>query len=527
MFRLLTAALLLSVASVTAATPPEKRVVLVVWDGMRPDFISAENTPVLHEMVTRGVFFAKHHAAFPSSTEVNGTAMVTGAHPARSGIIANREFRPEIDPLLAFATEDRNIFVRADAALHGSYVAVATIAELVQRSGQRTALAGTKGVLSLHDRGAGRGAETKPPSLNVFTEPGRSVAGDVSATVPFTSLADLEAARGRIPVDRTYPNIGQDEWTTRTLLEHGWREGVPAFSTLWLSDPDYTQHQHGPGSPEGLASIKGSDHNLGRVIASLRERKVFEQTDILVVSDHGFSTIERSLNVAELLRTAGFDARRELKAPLQAGQIMVVGLSGCVSLYVGAHDATVTRAVIAYLQTTDWCGTIFAGIKAEGAFRLSEVKMDSASAPDIVFSLRWNAEKSERGIPGMMLADGTRRRNSGSHASLSRFDQRNTLVAAGPSFQRGLRSEIPSGNIDVAPTILHLLGLKNPDKVDGRVLTEALSAKAAEPPKAVTERKETKRVFPTGTWTQYLQTTVVGDATYFDEGNGEFVPVKK
>src|SRR5579862_4829682 len=82
-----------------------KHVVMVVWDGMRPDFISGRNTPTLYELMHRGVFFSRNHAVYLTSTEVNGTALATGLYPEHSGVIANREYRPEIDPLVPVATE--------------------------------------------------------------------------------------------------------------------------------------------------------------------------------------------------------------------------------------------------------------------------------------------------------------------------------------------------------------------------------------------------------------------------------------
>ena len=56
-------------------------VVVLVWDGMRPDFISEENTPTLSRLARDGVFFQNHHAVFVSSTEVNGAALATVVHP--------------------------------------------------------------------------------------------------------------------------------------------------------------------------------------------------------------------------------------------------------------------------------------------------------------------------------------------------------------------------------------------------------------------------------------------------------------
>ena len=62
----------------------------------------------------------------------------------------------------------------------------------------------------------------------------------------------------------------------------------------------------------------------------------------------------------------------------------------------------------------------------------------------------------------------------GSHGGASPAEMHNTLIANGPSFHSGLNSELPSGNIDIAPTVIELLGLPMPNHFEGRVLHEAL-----------------------------------------------------
>jgi arylsulfatase A-like enzyme len=112
------------------------------------------------------------------------------------------------------------------------------------------------------------------------------------------------------------------------------------------------------------------------------------------------------------------------------------------------------------------------------------------------------------------------------HGTLSKFETHNTLVGAGPDLRSGFRDEFPTGNIDVAPTILHLLNLTSPDGVDGRILTEALAGTETPAEKPITKRIEATHQFTTGlifkdthTWRQYLQTTSFAGKTYLDEGN--------
>src|SRR5438105_10030811 len=139
-----------AVSHCRAAPPADRHMVLIVWDGMRPDFVNATNTPELFELANRGVFFAHHHPVYISSTEVNGTAIATGAYPEHSDIIGNREFRPDIAPLSAIDTQSLEAMRKADQ--QGAYLKVPTIAETLRAQGYRTVIAGTKPVVLLHDR---------------------------------------------------------------------------------------------------------------------------------------------------------------------------------------------------------------------------------------------------------------------------------------------------------------------------------------------------------------------------------------
>ena len=146
-------------------------------------------------------------------------------------------------------------------------------------------------------------------------------------------------------------------------------------------------------------------------------------------------------------------------------------------------------------------------------------KLDSPDSADIIFSFRWTDTKNQWGIPGSFVAEG-RRPGFGTHASLSRFDMHNTLVAAGPDFRQGLIDSFPTGNADVAPTILSILGVKPKMRMDGRVLEEAL-IHGKEP--AAPVQKTIRAEADTGVyqWSQHLKFSTIGNQIYFDEGNGE------
>jgi arylsulfatase A-like enzyme len=241
------------------------------------------------------------------------------------------------------------------------------------------------------------------------------------------------------------------------------------------------------------------------------------------VSDHGFSTIARSIDVPKILRDAGFDVVTEFASGPKPGQTMIVGNGGTVLFYVIGHEKEVTRRLVEFLQQTDFAGVIFAHEPMEGTFTLEKAKIDNQHAPDVEMSFRWTEDKNKFGAAGMIDADWQRAAGKGTHATLSKFDMHNILIAAGPDFRRGGPDLMASGNVDLAPTILQILGIKPSSAVDGRVLTEAMVMPAdVQALSTTTETIEATKKFPTGTWHQYLKVSRTGSTSYFDEGNGAF-----
>ncbi|MEP6667583.1 MAG: alkaline phosphatase family protein [Chthoniobacter sp.] len=488
--------------------PKAEHVLLVIWDGMRPDFINAQNTPNLQALLERGTFFANNHSFWPTTTEVNGTVLATGAFPARSHVVANQEYRPDINPRGPVHTEDAETMRKGDELTGGKYLGVKTVAEVAHQAGQSTVVAGTKPVALIQDRAPERPAQ--PRSATLFA----------GKTYPAALLDAIVAALGPNPPykpDPTHPGPNTDEnnWTTHALLEHLWHDGVPRYSVLWLSDPDFPQHVSSPGAPAALTGIHDSDTNLGLVVADLTKRGLLDKTDIFVVSDHGFSTIGRSVDPVKYYNEHGVTVSKQFASPPANGQVMSVSVGGATGLYVIGHDAPTIAKLVDLLQQSDFAGPIFTRDALPGTFAINAAHLDSPAAPDIIFSFRWNDGANAVGAPGLITAEG--KAGLGMHGSLSKFDIHNTLVAGGPDIRAGYRDEFPTGNIDVAPTILHLLGLTSPNGVDGRVLTEALADTPLLTEKPVTKRLEASK--DTHTWQQYLQTTSFAGRTYFDEGN--------
>jgi arylsulfatase A-like enzyme len=528
-------------ASAAAIVPakPERHVVVVVWDGMRPDFVSEQNTPTLWKLAREGVTFRNHHAVYPSATMVNGTAMMTGVYPGNSGLIANHVFRPDIDPHRAVDVELSPTVKKGDEVSGGKYILVPTIAERVQRAGGRTVVASAKSVGLLLDRQAGVGTAKNCVTLFAGNAGLRTRSGQPNS-LPAEIIPSISATLGPFPSS----HLQQDAWTTKAVTDCFWKDGVPALSVLWLGEPDLTQHESAPGSPAAMAAIKSSDENLAAVLWALDQSRgggTRGKTDVFVVSDHGFSTIKRSVDLRRILNDAGFTVKTEFNDQPKPGEIMLAGNGGSVLFYVIGHEQTLIRRLVEFLQRSDFAGVIFTKEPMEGTFDLGQATIQSPHGPDVEMAFRWNDSKNQFGNPGMIDADWQRKAGEGTHVTLSRFDMHNILFAAGPDFKRGETNDLPTGNIDLAPTILQILRVTAPQKLDGRILSEVMvnsgagaasmngglqSAAPAPSLKPETKTIEATKHFQSGTWRQSLQVSRVGSTIYLDEGNGAFVANK-
>ena len=534
MRRIISLLFLIVCSSAAAVVPakPERHVVVVVWDGMRPDFVTEQNTPTLWKLAREGITFRNHHSVYPSATMVNGTAIVTGVYPGKNGIIANHVYRPDIDPHHSIDVELPAVVKKGDEVSGGKYILVPTIAELVQHAGGRTVIASAKTVGLLLDRQADVG--TAKNCVTLFA--GKSLPAEI--------IPSITATLGPFPSG----HLQQDAWTTKAMTDCFWKDGVPALSVLWLGEPDLTQHESAPGAPAALAAIKSADENLAAVLSALDQRDARGRTDVFIVSDHGFSTIKRSVDLRRILNDAGFTAKieelriakdgnqsaggirdkTEFNDQPKPGDIMLAANGGSVLFYVVGHDKKLIRRLVEFLQQSDFAGVIFTKEPMEGTFGLTQALIQRRDAPDVVMAFRWTDLQNQFGVTGEIDADWQRAAGKGTHATLSRFDMHNTLIAAGPDFKRGQTDDLPTGNVDLVPTILQILGIKVPHQMDGRILSEAVAAPTSLLPAPKPEAKsiEARKDFPSGTWRQTLKISRVGSTIYLDEGNGAFVAIE-
>ena len=431
-----------------------EKILIAAFDGLLPEQVSPALTPAIHDVSRRGVRFSRHHAVFPTVTRANVATMVTGCYPGKHGIPANRAVFPEIDTA---SVTDVLFPEMAALAKNHDVLLVPTMGELLAAQGMShvSVVGGTSGNAYMHHPKA--------------AESGKGGVIHPEFALPSDLFREVEARFGPWPPGAV-PNIGPVERVGDITLDFVVPELKPDVLFVWFPEPDKSNHVHGLGSAESNAGLAAADHQLGRILAALNDRG--DAPDVFIISDHGYSTINAKINVSTLLAADGF------RVDEGEGSVIVADNGGAVLLnYPGAEDAGIERLSV-WLAAQPWAGAVLSSLPGTDAFGFmaaTDAGLDGPRCPDFALTLAWDRRPGQRGFNGNSPTSGAGSIGAGTHGSGSPREISNTLIAAGPSFKTGVVSRAPSGNIDLAPTVLALMGVDRPPHMDGRVLDEALT----------------------------------------------------
>src|SRR5262249_8022333 len=145
---------------------------VLVLDGLRPDSITAEETPNLWRLRQEGVNFLNGHSVFPTVTRANAAAIATGTYPNRNGMFGNQIYVRQVDPNHAFGNDEHQNLLRLDAATGGGMVLTKSLAEILAERGKTLAVvsSGTTGSALLGNPRAPKGVGIL---VNGYWDPGK------------------------------------------------------------------------------------------------------------------------------------------------------------------------------------------------------------------------------------------------------------------------------------------------------------------------------------------------------------------
>ena len=476
-------------------------VIIVVFDGLQPAQVTPELMPNLHSFGENGVTCTNHHAVFPTVTRANVASLVTGHHPGAHGLTANTLVIPEFDPHRAIGALEP---VLTEVATRHPVLLQPTLGDILLLRG-----------LEYVAVGAGTTGNAYLQNPNAETRGGATIHPDFC--LPRSLHEELTLRFGPWP-DRRGPSAPKMIRIVDVLTDYVLSERQPAVSMLWLSEPDSSQHAHGVGSPQAVDAIREADKQFGRLLHWLAQSGRAGDTNVIVSSDHGYSTISEVIDVEAALREGGFPPGGE------QGGVAVAPNGGSALFYTSDETSAnpeTTRKLAEWLMSQPWCGALLASEAAgeiPGTLPAALAGLEGPRAPALAMSFHWDSAPNVAGLRGhawsTSLGPG-----QGQHGSMSPHETRNVCFARGPEFRESTVVDSPTGNVDLAPTILHLLGLPGAGTMHGRVLSETLRD-CSEPVDSLNETHLAEHEIAGGRFRQSVTVSRVGNTVYVDQGSG-------
>lgn len=218
-----------------ARDPLRPLTILISIDGFRPDYLDPETAPTLSALAAEGAT-ASMRPSFPSVTFPNHYTLVTGMHPDHHGIVGNSFVDPHM------------------------------------------------GRFTMASKETGWWDQAEPIWITA------EKAGLVTATM-FWPGSETEIGGVRPTWWRPFDQTVSGEDRVRQILD--WLDSPgdqrPDFATLYFDVVDTAGHRHGPDATDTMAAVASVDHDLAGLVQGLKDRGLYEQTTLVVVSDHGMA----------------------------------------------------------------------------------------------------------------------------------------------------------------------------------------------------------------------------------------------
>lgn len=399
-YRLFLAAVLFVLSGSFAVVLPRNGIelkptlILISIDGLRADYLTKYNPPNLTSLAREGVRARWMTPSYPTLTFPNHYTIATGLYPQHHGIVGNDIYDPTTDASFSMS--------KPEAVQDTRWWGGEPIWVTAEKQGQRT---------------------------GAYFFPGTE-----------TEIGGVRPTYWK-PYDGKVPNFERVD-TALSWLDLP-PEQRPTFITFYFSDVDHAGHEASPDSEDVAQAMSTVDTAIGRLIDGLKARSIYEQVNIIIVSDHGMATVN-PLHVT--LLDNHFDVKK-------AGRILW-GPQLTQIFPKAGEEQTLYRALKGRRPGHVRCyrkREIPARFHYRDSRRIGAIICIADEGWRIMSRRRFEDDRQKGKIPNHAI---------GAHGYDNRLtSMRATFIARGPAFKRGV-VVAPFLNVDVYNIMTRILRLK-------------------------------------------------------------------
>ena len=372
------------------ASDADEYVLLISMDGFRYDYLDKANTPNFDKLVNTGASAKALIPVFTSKTFPNHYSIATGMYAENHGLIANTFFANDLNK--QYSIRDRN------AVENGSFYGGEPI----------WVTAESQNVISASYFWVGSEAVIKGQQPTYWKK--------YNQKVSFESRIDSVIS-----------------WYSKPV------QSRPRLILLYFHEPDWTGHEYGPNSNETISQIENMDNVFGNLISKISKLSIYNNLNIIIVSDHGMTDVKPDRTI-------------DLSLVTDLSNMRVNGAGPTV--FISSESKKQLKQTYKQLKNIDNADVYWKQNIPKRFHYRNHVRI-----PDLLVL-------ANEGWSLMPLGHGSST-PKGSHGYDNQLDNMKAIfMAKGPSFKKGYRRD-EFENIHIYPLITHILGIKSYPNIDG------------------------------------------------------------
>ncbi len=456
-----------------APSSPEAKasyLVLVVIDGCRADYLSTPEIPNIKKLMSEGASYSEAWVGQQrNNTPPSHTSISTGAFPKNHGVIAFG-WSQSLGNLVQPTDWDSVTSGALNRIIASS--GVTSIGTLYKKSHPQAKVAAISS--DKYYAAAGLGAESADFILFNWAKNTSPQSSGVAGTPLFPfgvsgHLAPLDIMNDPKLATKGVKAWDWDTWVIDVALKLMAQE-KPEIMLINLSATDGIGHGEGASitARNMEPTIVNADRQIGRLIDAYKKAGIYDKTLFVITGDHGMANrtylikwetindIVLKLGAKPLNKNSQFyisDPNQSVKVAEGISQAKIPGVS---SVYYKVKTA---NGNFSYLPSPSTAREITGEL--DKCYRYLTSTYASERSPDIhlVLAEDWDLDVGSK--------------LKGQHDTATWSTQQIPLVIAGPGVKTGAQLNSPARLVDIAPTVLTLMGIQ-PEHMDGIVLADTL-----------------------------------------------------
>ncbi len=434
----------------------EQHVIILSIDGLAATYLNDPRAklPNLRKLMKIGAYAEGMETIFPSVTWPAHVSIVTGASPAKHGVISNS--------VLDRKTLERITYIGDPVFTKDQAVRVPTLYDVAHQQGMITAAIIWPACNGARSLDFVIPDSNKQEIHNKYTTPG---------------LLD-ELYKNNISIR----NLGKWGWdhkvsamrdsTYTDVAKYLFKKYKPHLMMMHFITPDGFEHDYGPHCEEAYWACENADDRVGELWEAIQASPLKENTTLIIVSDHGFAPVLQSINLNVHLRKSGL-ITLDSKKKFETRKAWSSANGGSAGIYIldEENKEAIRKKLIESIAKLEGVERVL-DVADFMKYGLPDPKENSQQA-DLMIAAKPGYSFSNNHTSDLEVTPVSKtRRGTHGHLPDARY-MHATFIMAGAGVKPGAKIKVASC-LDVAPTAAHLLEIKMPT-AQGRVLHELLA----------------------------------------------------